>query len=323
MNDSPRPETTTPIRIVFFGTPDFAVPSLINLARQPDMAIVLVVTQPDRPAGRGRTMTPPPVKRAAEELGLRVWQPETLRGPEAYETIARLAPTVGVVVAYGELIPKRLLDLPPRGFLNVHPSLLPRYRGASPIQAVLLNGDPVTGVSIIVLTPELDAGPIVRQVAIPVEPTDTSVTLGERLARCAAEVLPDTVRQWVDERLEAMPQDESRATYTKPIRKEDGRIDWSLPAERIERMVRAYQPWPGAWSTLQGRRLIVHRATLSHSQTVVQPGCLVVEQERVLVGTGTVPLQLEEIQPEGKRAMRAIDWWRGARLPAGTCFDGW
>jgi methionyl-tRNA formyltransferase len=177
------------LRLVFFGTPEFAVPSLRTLAAQPDFAVVLVVTQPDRPAGRGRGLQPPPVKVLAQELGLPCWQPETLRTAEAEARLAAVAPMLAVVVAYGKIIPASMLSMPRHGFLNVHPSLLPRYRGASPIQAALLNGDAITGISLAVMTPELDAGPILRQFAIPIVPDDTGVTLGARLAEVAAELL--------------------------------------------------------------------------------------------------------------------------------------
>jgi methionyl-tRNA formyltransferase len=309
------------LRLVFFGTPEFAVPSLRTLAAQPDFAVVLVVTQPDRPAGRGRGLQPPPVKVLAQELGLPCWQPETLRTFEAEARLAAVAPMLAVVVAYGKIIPASMLSMPRHGFLNVHPSLLPRYRGASPIQAALLNGDAITGISFAVMTPELDAGPILRQFAIPIVPDDTGVTLGARLAEVAAELLPDTIRDWIAGRIVPIPQGEGEATYTRPLTKADGRVDWSEPAERIERKIRALQPWPCAWTTIGGRRLILLRARLIETEMNLAPGCLSVMPTVVLVGTGTRPLALETVQPEGKRAMSALDWWRGARLANGTCFE--
>ena len=309
------------IRILFLGTPDFAVPSLRALVAQPDMEIVLVVTQPDRPAGRGRALQPPSVKMAALELGLPIWQPTSLRGAEVEERFRLVSPAVGVVVAYGELIPRRLLELVPHGFLNVHPSLLPRYRGASPIQTALLNGDEMTGVTVILLTPELDAGPIVRQVAVPILPEDTGQTLSSRLAALAAEILPETVRDWVKGKIAAVPQDEQQATYTRPLSKEDGRVDWSLPAERIERAIRALQPWPCAWTVIRGRRLILLRAHLTQNEQRLAPGCLAPTSTELLVGTGSCALALDIVQPEGKKPMTGLDWWRGARLAPGSCFD--
>jgi methionyl-tRNA formyltransferase len=309
------------LRLVFFGTPEFAVPSLRTLAAQPDFAVVLVVTQPDRPAGRGRGLQPPPVKVLAQELGLPSWQPETLRTAEAEARLAAVAPMLAVVVAYGKIIPASMLSIPRHGFLNVHPSLLPRYRGASPIQAALLNGDAITGISFAVMTPELDAGPILRQFAIPIVPDDTGVTLGARLAEVAAELLPDTIRDWIAGRIVPIPQDEGEATYTRPLTKADGRVNWSEPAERIERKIRALQPWPCAWTTIGGRRLILLRTRLIETEMNLAPGCLSVMPTVVLVGTGTRPLALETVQPEGKRAMSALDWWRGARLASGTCFE--
>lgn len=310
------------IRIVFFGTPEFAVPSLERLVAQPDFSVVLVVTQPDRPAGRGRRLQPPPVKTRALELGLPVMQPERLRDPSTIEEIARLEPSLGLVVAYGELIPKALLDVPPHGFLNVHPSLLPRYRGASPIQAAILNGDPITGVSVILLTTRLDAGPIVHQVAVPVAPDDTAGSLSARLACVAADILPEVVRAWIAGRIVPLPQDETQATYTQPLTKEDGRIDWSLPAELIERLVRAMQPWPTAWTTIRGRLVRILKVQIHDAELSLPPGCLVVTRDALLASTGRGTLLLETVQPEGKRPMSALDWWRGARLEPGACFDG-
>lgn len=310
------------IRIVFFGTPAFAVPSLERLVAEPDFEIAFVVTQPDRPAGRGRQLRPSPVKQRALELGLPVLQPETPRDPDFLNCLREAEPTVGVVVAYGELIPRTLLDLPAHGFLNVHPSLLPKYRGASPIQAAILNGDPVTGVSIILLTPELDAGPILRQVTVAIRPDDTAATLGERLAMMAANLLPDTIRQWVAGNLVPTPQDERYATYTRPLRKEDGRIDWTRSAEEIERQVRAMQPWPGAWTTIAGRSLRIVRAHVVETPLALPPGCLTATREALLVATGRGALALEIVHPEGKQAMPGLDWWRGLRLEPGVCFDG-
>jgi len=317
MGASPR-ET---IRIVFFGTPEFAVPSLERLAREPDFALVLVVTQPDRPAGRGRELRAPAVKQCALRLGLPLLQPETLRDREVLDRIYSLRPSVGVVVAYGELLPKALLDVPAHGFVNVHPSLLPKYRGASPIAAALSNGDTLTGVSIILLTPELDAGPILRQVPVPIEPDDTAGTLSQRLALVAAEILPDTVRQWVAGQIVPIPQDERAATYTRPLTKQDGKIDWTRPAVEIERRVRAMQPWPGAWTLLQGKQLRILRVRVAVPPSWLEPGCLLATKTALYVGTGSGALVLETVQPEGKRPMSGLDWWRGARLKPGACFD--
>ncbi|MCS7050542.1 MAG: methionyl-tRNA formyltransferase [Thermomicrobium sp.] len=312
---------TASTRILFLGTPAFAVPSLRTLAGQPDMEVVLVVTQPDRPSGRGQRLRPPAVKHAALELNLPVYQPPSLRSPEVTERLLAASPRVGVVVAYGELIPTSILRLLPAGFLNVHPSLLPRYRGASPIQAALLNGDTETGVTIMLLTAELDAGPILRQVALPIRPDDTGVTLGTRLAEVTAELLPQTVRDWVAGRLVPVPQDERMATYTRPLRKADGRVDWTRSAEEIERAIRALQPWPCAWTTLRGRRLILLRAHLVEEHQRLAPGCLAPTTTDLLVGTGQGVLALDAVQAEGRRPTSGLAWWRGARIPLGSCFD--
>src|SRR5690606_29227459 len=262
------------ISFVFLGSPAFAVPSLRALALDARFTIPLVVTQPDRPAGRGRRPRPPAVKDAAIELGLPVFQPETLRDPAAVERLAAAVPDVLVVVAYGEILRQSVLDLAPLGCLNVHPSLLPRYRGSSPVQAAILNGDTETGISIIKLVRRMDAGPIVAQRRVPLDGTETAGTLSERLAKLAAEMLPDVVAAWVAGELEAEPQDDAAAPYTRELTTADARIDWGKDAAEIERLVRAMQPWPKAWSILEGRRLAVLACDISHKPSTEPPGTI-------------------------------------------------
>lgn len=303
------------MRIVFLGSPNFAVPALHSLAASDDIVVSLVVTQPDRPAGRSRALTPPPVKLAATELGLPIMQPETLRDAPALDELRAAAPDLLVVVAYGELLRRDVLTSSPHGALNVHPSLLPRYRGASPIPAAILTGDMLTGTSVIKLIRRLDAGPIVAQHELNITQHDTTATLSERLAAQAAELLPEVCRAWVAGQLTPREQDEAQATYTREWTKDDARIDWAQPAEQIERLTRAALPWPIAWTLANGARLQVLRVALADAASQIgAPGTATQVAGRLLVQTGTLPLELVEVQPAGKRPLAAADWWRGLRV---------
>uniref|UniRef100_A0A831TA99 Methionyl-tRNA formyltransferase n=1 Tax=Thermorudis peleae TaxID=1382356 RepID=A0A831TA99_9BACT len=302
------------ITIVFFGTSEFAVPILQSLASDSRFTVSLVVTQPDRPAGRGQRLMPPPVKKTAQEMGLPVFQPESLRAPGSRERLEQVVADIYVVAAYGEILPKSILRLPLRGAVNVHPSLLPRYRGASPVQAAILNGDEETGITIIEMTARMDAGPILAQIRVPIAPRETAGELLARLAVLASQTLPDLVERYARGDIVPIPQDETQASYTRPLTKEDARIDWSKPGEEIERLVRAMQPWPRAWTMVDGRRLIVTSLDISHGDYILAPGQIHVDQDRLLVGTGSVPVILQEVVPEGRKSLSAIDWWRGARL---------
>ncbi|MDR7601309.1 MAG: methionyl-tRNA formyltransferase [Armatimonadota bacterium] len=302
------------MRVLFFGTPEFALPSLEALHRA--HRVVAAVTQPDRPAGRGQKRTPPPVAIRARELGLHVLQPERLQ--DVREELERLRPEVGVVVAYGKLIPRWLLDLPPHGFLNVHPSLLPRYRGASPIPYAVRNGDPETGVTVIRLTEELDAGPILAQQRVPVDPRDTAGTLEARLARVAADLLVQTLEALERGDIHPQPQDESAATYCGKLTKEDGRIRWEDPAVSIERHIRAMDPWPGAFTARGGQLLKIWRARVVPGLGSGRPGEIVrITREGFVVATGEGALEVLELQPPGGRRMPAAAYVRGHRVRAG------
>ena len=294
--------------IVFMGTPQFAVPSLHALAAGPYN--ITVVTQPDRAAGRGGRVTPPPVKTVAEEYGLSIIQPETLRDPELRVRIAELRPQVIVLVAYGEYVAPALLDLPTSGSINLHPSLLPRWRGSTPIQSAILAGDAVTGVSIIKMDRGLDTGPIISQQSTPIGQEETHPQLAARLAQLGADLLGEVLPLWLRGEIEAVPQGDEGATLTHILKKEDGQIDWTLPADDIARRVRAFQPWPGTYTTWQGRHLKIVRAQrLEGSQDLTQPGTVTIATEgrekRLLVQTGDGTLQLLEVQPEGKPVMEA------------------
>lgn len=305
--------------MVFMGTPDFAVPSLRALAAGP--YAISVVTQPDRPAGRGGKLTPPPVKVVAEELGLPVRQPETLRDPAFREWLAVLHPVVTVLVAYGEYVAPSLLDLPERGSINLHPSLLPRWRGSTPIQSAILAGDDVTGVSIIKMDRGLDTGPIVAQRSTPIGAEETHPALSARLALLGADLLAETLPGWIRGEIEARPQGEEGVTLTHTLTKEDGLIDWKQPAEEIARRVRALQPWPGTFTHWQGRLLKIRRASAVPAGAGEQPGTVTVVangETKLLVSTGSGSLELVEVQPEGKAPMPSRAFLTGYRQIEGT-----
>ncbi len=292
-------------KIVFMGTPEFAVPPLRRLIEAENLNIVSIITQPDRPAGRGREPMPSPVKQVAQEHGPRILQPKRLRdNPDIIETLRNLAPDVMVVAAYGLILPASVLEIAPHGCVNVHASLLPKYRGAAPVAAAILNGDAETGVSIMLMDEEMDHGPILAQRSTPIRPDDTRQSLTERLAELGADLLVEVLPQWVAGEIEPEPQDHAAATYASMLKKEDGEIDWTQPAGRIARMTRAYDPWPGAYTYLDGKLFKVLEAEAIDIETGdSQPG-QVIETERgpaVVAGDGAV--LLKEVQLAGKRAM--------------------
>jgi methionyl-tRNA formyltransferase len=294
------------------GTPAFALPSLEAIAQRHD--VVAVVTQPDRPAGRGRKLTAPPLAVRARELGLVVLQPERLRNARAH--IEALAPDLGVTVAYGKIIPGWMLDLPPYGCINLHPSLLPKYRGASPVQQAILHGDAVTGVTVIRQTDELDAGDILGQREVPLMPDDTAGTVEARLAHLGAELLVeilDTIRRG-EER--STPQDPALASYFGKLAKEDGRIDWTRPAAQIERQVRAMDPWPGAFTFRGGERLGIWRGRVVNDDGV--PGrVLRLTGDGFVVATGKGGLEVTDLQPASGRRMSGPAYAHGHRVVPG------
>jgi methionyl-tRNA formyltransferase len=307
-------------RVAFLGTPEFAVPALRELYADPRVDVALVVTQPDRPAGRGRRLRPSPVKQAVLDLGLPLNQPERVNDPDELSRIRGTNPDLIVLVAYGEFLDRALLSLPPHGCLNLHPSLLPRYRGASPVQATILNGDAETGITIMKMTRKLDAGPILHQRVVPLSGTETTGALAERLAHIGAIDLPDVIDRWIAGEIRAVPQDESLATYTSEIGKADAKIDWSQSAIQIERFIRAMDPWPRAWTELGGERLSVLGARIASDGDGRAFGEITLAADRVLVSTGAGWLELLMMQPAGKRAMDASSWARGARLQPGQRF---
>ncbi len=304
--------------LVFMGTPDFAVPTLTALtdARFVDFVdIVGVVAQPDRPAGRGRRLLSSPIKRVALERGLPLFQPQSLRAPEAVAQLAAWEPDVIVVAAFGQILRQDVLDLPPHGCLNVHASLLPRWRG-NPIAATILAGDEITGVTIMQMDAGLDTGPILAQREEPVRPDDTQATLEERLAQVGAELLIETLPPYLAGDLLPEPQPEEGVTYAGRLRKGDGRLDWSRPAVELERRVRAFNPWPGAFTMWRGKRLRVLQAVpLPNWRGDAPPGTVVALDDGMVIAivTGEGALRLEEVQLAGKRSMDIATFLCGQR----------
>lgn len=297
------------VRIVFMGSPDFALPALAALEKH--YSVVGVVTQPDRPAGRGRVLTPPPVKQLAMQLGIQVIQPLKLREPEALERLAAWAPDLIIVAAFGQILRKSVLELAPYGCVNVHASLLPRWRGAAPIQAAILAGDPETGVTIMRMDAGIDTGAILRQRAMPISAQDTAGSLSDRLAEDGAKLLIETLPDYLAGKIVAQVQDEARATYASMLAKEQGQLDFSRRAVELERQVRAFVPWPGAFTFFQGEMLKVLRAHVDTESAV--PGRRAVRAQLPAIGTADGWLVLDEVQPAGKRPMPGSGFLHGAR----------
>jgi methionyl-tRNA formyltransferase len=300
--------------IVFMGSPEFAVPTLLALSRSYN--VVGVITQPDRPSGRGRLLSPPPVKLAAHENNLPVIQPRRLRESEAMEQLRKWAPDLIVVAAFGQILRQEVLDLPQRGCINVHASMLPRWRGAAPIQAAILHGDDQTGVTIMCMEAGIDTGPILSQLSTPIDPGVTAGELDRRLAVLGAELLVDTIPGYLNGEITPKPQQESLATYAPMLRKEDGVLDFSQPAEYLERMVRAFQPWPGAYTFWQGQLLKVLQASVVQDTQVegpLEPGEKVIHRDKPAVATSQGLLILDRLQPAGKKAMDGAAFLQGGR----------
>jgi methionyl-tRNA formyltransferase len=296
-------------RIVFMGSPDFAVPALRALAAS--YRVVGVVTQPDRPAGRGRTLVAPPVKEVARALGVPVIQPAKLRLPEAMEQLRAWAPDLIVVAAFGQILRAEVLDLPRLGCVNIHGSLLPRWRGAAPIQAAILAGDLETGITIMKMDPGVDTGPILAQRSLPIAPDDTAGSLFGKMAGLGSELLCETLPGIINGDIRPQPQDDRGATYAPMLRKEDGLLDFAQPAEALAQRVRAFNPWPGTWMDWQGAPLKIHHAHPHEGES--EPGGRGVIDELPAVGTSQGWIVFDELQPAGKRPMPGRAFLSGAR----------
>ncbi len=300
------------MKIVFAGTPDFArasLEALVDSGRVP----VAVLTQPDRPAGRGRKLTPSPVKQFAVARGIPVMQPATLRGEQAAADLAALEPDLLIVAAYGLILPQNVLDIPSRGCLNVHASVLPRWRGAAPIQAAILAGDAATGISLMAMTAGLDCGPVYHIEKIDIRPGETAGELHDRLARLGGRALVEQLDAIATGALEAIAQDDALATYAPKIEKSDAEIDWSLAAPEVERRVRAYNPFPGAFTRHADTRIKIWRASATDGAGI--PGSVLqFDHDGIVVACGAGALRLEELQLPGKRRATAQEFAGQAAL---------
>jgi methionyl-tRNA formyltransferase len=298
-------------RVVFMGSPQFAVPSLRALVAA-GCDVAAAVTQPDRPAGRGGRVQPPAVKLAARECGIPVLQPESLRDDGVFEQLRGLQTDVFVVAAYGKILPQAILDIPPHGCLNVHASLLPRWRGASPITAAILEGDQVTGVSIMKLVRRMDAGPVLSRVETPILPGDTAGSLEGRLADLGAGELVRVLPKWLSGEIKPLPQDESAATYCGLVRKDDGHLRAAMQAAEAERAVRAYNPWPGAFVIYRSERLAIWRARIEPGEPP-SPGTTAIIGRLPAIAFAGGWLLLEEVQRPGGRRLTGEQFLAGER----------
>jgi methionyl-tRNA formyltransferase len=300
------------MKLVYLGTPQFAVPTLEKIVAA-GHEVVAVFTQPDRPKGRGQALAMPPVKEAALKLGLPVYQPERVRRPELVEQLRAMSPEVMVVVGYGQIIPKSILDIPPHGIINVHASLLPKYRGAAPIQWAIARGESHTGITTMRINEGLDTGDMLLKWSTEIGPEETAPQLSERLATAGADLLIRTLAELPT--IAPEPQDDSQATLAPILKKEDGKIDWNMrPTEILNRM-RGFDPWPGAYGFLRGQRFQIWKARVGDQR--LAPGELKLAHKKLFAGCGDgESIQLEEIQPEGKKRMPVQAFLNGFTLTA-------
>ncbi len=300
------------MRVVFLGTPEFAVPSLQALSPQHD--VIAVFTQPDRPKGRGNQVSESPVKRAAITLGIPIHQPERIRRPEIVEQLSVLKADLMVVVGYGQIIPQSIIDLPRYGILNVHASLLPKYRGAAPIQWAIANGETETGVTIMQIDAGLDTGDMLLKTKVSIEPDETAPQLSARLAPLGSQLLLESIAAIEAGRVRREKQSDAEATYAPLLKKEDGRIDWVRPAAQIYNRLRGFTPWPGAYTSFRGQPLLILRAAPVNGLTI-EPGSVDTENRRLLIGSGEgTALELLEVQPASKKPMRADAFLNGYKV---------
>jgi methionyl-tRNA formyltransferase len=301
------------VNLIFLGTPDFAVPTLDVLVAARH-TILEVVTQPDRPKGRHRTLAPSPVKLAALRHGLPVWQPERIRHADSVAHLRSLAPEAMVIVGYGQIIPQTVIDIAPLGIINVHASLLPELRGAAPIQWSIVRGYEKTGVTTMRIDAGLDTGEIALKWETSIDPDETAPELSPRLAAAGANLLVETLDGLARGAFEPVPQDSTRATWAPILKKEDGRIDWTLPAKTIHNLIRGLQPWPGAWTMFRGQSLHLWRSRLVAAKWNLAPGALVQDGGVFAVGGDGACVELLELQLEGRKRMPAAVFANGHRL---------
>lgn len=307
------------MRILFIGTGEIGRPTLRTLVESADHELVGVVTQPDKPVGRDQRIQSPPIKLETLQTAVPVLQPARIRDQDAVAKIRALHPEIVVVMAYGQILPKAVLEIPPIACLNLHASILPRHRGAAPIQAAIVAGDTETGITVMYMDEGLDTGDILLQKRLQILPNETGYSLHDRLAELAPTALLEALEQIAAGKAPRIPQDSTQATYSPKLSREAGRIDWSEPAELIERKIRAYDPWPGTFTQVavedrKVRNLKIFRASV-HDDSMPEPGTLLPNESKLQVATGRGSLEIEEVQLEGKRRMSAADFLRGFSSP--------
>lgn len=312
------------LRIVFCGTPAFAVPSLRHLIAQPDVEVVGAVTQPDRPRGRGKQLATSPVKDAALEAGVAVFQPEKIKSEAGLEYFRRVAPDAVVIIAYGQIISQALIDIPRLGWINLHASLLPKYRGAAPINWAIVNGESLTGLTAMQIDAGLDTGPMLLKFETQIGADETAPALTARLAEAGAPLIVETLRKLDRGEITPTPQDNSLATLAPVLKKEDGRIDWRLSARKIYNRIRGLQPWPGAFTTFRGKICQIWGQPIKPVAAGGEPGIILPTQEDGLLvicgGPTASVLRVEQIQLEGRNRVTDFEFMRGARIEPGERF---
>ena len=307
------------MKVIFMGTPDFAVPTLEALIEKHE--VLAVVTQPDKPKGRGKAVLMTPVKEKAIEYEIPVYQPVKVRDPEFVELLKTMAPDVIVVVAFGQILPKSILDLPKYGCVNVHASLLPKYRGAAPIQWAVIDGEKESGVTTMMMDVGLDTGDMLEQKAIPLDEKETGGSLFDKLSALGGSMILSTLKGLENGTITRTPQGESETSYAKMLTKEMGHIDWTKDAASIERLVRGLNPWPSAYTRLGDKMLKIWKAQVVSEESGAEPGCIVkVEKDHILVQTGKGMLAISELQLEGKKRMPVEAFLNGYEIEEGTYF---
>lgn len=309
-------------RVLFMGTPDFAVPSLrVLLEEKEQVEVIGVVTQPDRPKGRKKVLTPPPVKVEALNHDLPVFQPQKLRSEEGIRQVLELQPDLIVTAAYGQILPEPVLEAPKYGCINVHASLLPKYRGGAPIHHAIINGEKETGVTIMYMVKALDAGDMLLQRAIPITSEDNVGTMHDKLANLGAELLKEVLPSILDGTVQAVPQDDEQATFAPNITREDEKIDWKRSARELDCQIRGLCPWPVAYTMWKGKPFKIWKASVVNEETQDEPGTVIrLDADGIVVATGNGMLRLTEVQPSGKKPMSAKQFINGRQMKAGDRF---
>ena len=313
----------THMRIVFCGTPPFAVPSLRRLLDDPEFAIEAVVTQPDRPRGRGGEVAAPPVKEVALEAGVRVYQPEKIKSDSAFDFFTKVDPDAVVIIAYGQIVPARLISIPRLGWMNLHASLLPKYRGAAPIAWAVANGETLTGLTTMLIDPGMDTGPILLQKELAIGPDETAPELSARMAEAGAPLVADSLRGLAHGEIAPRAQDSARASYAPLLEKEHGRIDWLHPASEIYNRIRGLAPWPGAFTTFRGHVCHVwgRPGALANASGSDAPGTVLTAGSELFVACGAESyLRLDTVQIEGRKRITAREFANGAQITLGERF---